>query len=228
MAEQGQGSAFPDPPGFYKLFTAENVAAAQDAPEGTTGGTVLQFLKPPEPPKEGYITVFGVDRSIEHQELPPLVEVVNPMTGRILWPDGLQLFPEGEVDRVTELRKLTKSMLLNYLEIVTIMGDNPNEWFPKLLDLKRIVHNIHYLLNGYRPHQARETLCLMMEEQIRRKKEEMKKIREKCRETETLISQFARNGVTKDGHDMEDKAEGATLAEEASSDAVKWSAIEGI
>ena len=38
----------------------------------------------------------------------------------------------------------------------------------KLADLRTIMINMHHLINEYRPHQARETLILMMEEQVER------------------------------------------------------------
>lgn len=36
----------------------------------------------------------------------------------------------------------------------------------KTNDLQTILFNMHHLINKYRPHQARETLCLLLEQQL--------------------------------------------------------------
>jgi hypothetical protein len=66
-----------------------------------------------------------------------------------------QLYPaEPNQDRTIELRNLTKSALLNYLELVGIMSVDPSAWTEKLDDLRIIFINLHHLLNEYRPHQV--------------------------------------------------------------------------
>jgi mediator of RNA polymerase II transcription subunit 7 len=37
---------------------------------------------------------------------------------------------------------------------------------------------MHHILNAYRPHQARETLRLLMEDQIAKKRQQTQEIRE--------------------------------------------------
>ena len=57
-------------------------------------------------------------------------------------------------DRTVELRTLTKSVLLNYLELIGIMGVDPAGWTDKIEDIRIIFINMHHLLNEYRPHQV--------------------------------------------------------------------------
>jgi len=62
---------------------------------------------------------------------------------------------------------------LNFLELVGILSVNPEQWVPKWEDLNTLFRNAHHLINEYRPHQARETLIAMMEDQLERKKAEV-------------------------------------------------------
>lgn len=42
----------------------------------------------------------------------------------------------------------------------------PEEYAAKTADVQTVLFNMHHLINQYRPHQARETLCLMMQQQL--------------------------------------------------------------
>jgi mediator of RNA polymerase II transcription subunit 7 len=53
-----------------------------------------------------------------------------------------------------------------------IMSVNPEQYAEKIQDLRTLFINFHHLLNEYRPHQARESLILMMEEQLERARSE--------------------------------------------------------
>lgn len=56
------------------------------------------------------------------------------------------------------------------------MSVNPEHYVEKIQDLRTLFINFHHLLNEYRPHQARESLILMMEEQLERARSETRGI----------------------------------------------------
>lgn len=92
------------------------------------------------------------------------------------------------------LLKISKSLLLNFLEFVGILAVAPEQFEPKLEDIRNLFINAHHLLNLYRPHQARESLILMMEEQLERTRNEiqdMDKIKERV---ERLLEQLKTEG----------------------------------
>ena len=68
---------------------------------------------------------------------------------------------------------ILRSLHLNFSELLVILSRNPAFVFPKLDDIKNLFQNAHWLINMYRPHQARETLIAMMEEEIEEGRREM-------------------------------------------------------
>lgn len=71
---------------------------------------------------------------------------------------------------------LTRSILANFLELVGILSVNPEQYTEKLEHLSHLFYNVHDLINRYRPHQARESLILMMEEQLDRVRSEVQRV----------------------------------------------------
>lgn len=83
-----------------------------------------------------------------------------------------RLYPQA-YDHKRELKKLNHSILINFLDLIDIMiraPDSPKR-AEKLEDLNLLFINMHHLINEYRPHQARETLRVMMEEQRKARNE---------------------------------------------------------
>jgi mediator of RNA polymerase II transcription subunit 7 len=90
-------------------------------------------------------------------------------------------------DRAFILKRLAKSLLLNFLELVGIMSIDPSQYQEKIEDIKTLAINFHHLLNEYRPHQARESLILMMQDQLERSRAETEGIMRMKSEVEGLL-----------------------------------------
>lgn len=81
-----------------------------------------------------------------------------------------RLYPQ-HFDRRKELKKLNHSLLVNFLDLIDLLvhyPDSPRR-AEKIEDLSLLFVHIHHLLNEFRPHQARETLRVMMELQKRQR-----------------------------------------------------------
>lgn len=116
--------------------------------------------------------------------LPQLSAVIPSLGDEQLFPSGSS--PGRTIDHAYYLSKITKSILLNFLELSTVLSASPSYATTKLVDIKRLFLNAHHLINLYRPHQARETLILLMEKQLeegRRELEECDSVREKVEKT---------------------------------------------
>ncbi|MCJ1382372.1 Mediator of RNA polymerase II transcription subunit 7 [Xylographa soralifera] len=187
MAEPQQNSsitaAFPAPPPFYKHFTETNFTRFAELQadsntdlddtkdNGKPSGSLLdlppelRYLQPPPPPSNGRYRSFGEDRSLAA----PLIPLPDETS-------ALYTSPPTPASLV----QLTRSILLNFLELVHILATNPSatEYGPKWDDLRDLFRNAHQAVNEYRPHQAREALILMMEAQVERGRREREGIAE--------------------------------------------------
>jgi len=70
----------------------------------------------------------------------------------------------------------------------------PEGYGRKLEDLRTLFINMHHLINEYRPHQARESLILMMEAQIERCRAEVRGIGEVKARVEGILEGLRREG----------------------------------
>ncbi|KAK9470782.1 MED7 protein-domain-containing protein [Dipodascopsis tothii] len=183
-------SAFPRPPSFYMHFTEENLAAAaaaRGADDAATAAALppdspLQYLIPPPPLKDErtYNSLGAVWNTRE--VLSSLAELGIPRLYSTL--------PETDqpANRVVELKRLTRSLLVKYLELVGVMGIAPEQFTDRVEDIRVILINFHHLLNEYRPHQARESLVMLMEEHLERKSAEIGRLKDACAHIETVLS----------------------------------------
>ncbi|XP_058941523.2 mediator of RNA polymerase II transcription subunit 7-like [Pocillopora verrucosa] len=143
MAAEGV-CPFPLPPAqYYKVYTDENVEK--------------QLVPDPPTPAEGAYAMFGA--SFETDE-----SIIRPLELQGI----TRLYTtQGRFDRIKELKKLNHSIVINFLELLDILIKSPSspKREEKLEDLNLLFINIHHLINELRPHQARETLRVMMERQ---------------------------------------------------------------
>lgn len=102
-------------------------------------------------------------------------------------PDGSQ-----HTGRALILKRLAKSLLLNFLELIGILSTNPQHQADKVQDIRTMFINFHHLLNEYRPHQARESLILMMEDQLSHIRAETRAILEAKAETERVLASLGK------------------------------------
>ncbi|KAL2819709.1 MED7 protein-domain-containing protein [Aspergillus granulosus] len=221
MAEGGQqralNTAFAPPPPLWKHFTPENVKKLEEIKKEASKGedgkprkkgwspaelrslTVpleLRFLVPPEIPSGNY-SVFGEIQNLS-TALPSLEEQginqlypSSPKPGR----NGEPAEPAQPLNHAYYLLKISKSLLLNFLELVGIMSITPDQFEPKIEDIRNLFINAHHLLNLYRPHQARESLIMMMEEQLNRTREEIREMDKLKEELTAVLDQLATEGA---------------------------------
>ena len=106
--------------------------------------------------------------------------------------------PAQPLNHAHYLLKISKSLLLNFLEFVGILSVSPEEFEPKVDDMRNLFINAHHLLNLYRPHQARESLILMMEEQVERTKQEIEQMDKTKTEIQGFMEKLRAEGIDVD------------------------------
>ncbi|XP_064457403.1 mediator of RNA polymerase II transcription subunit 7-like [Ornithodoros turicata] len=146
MTEPTQVSSLPLPPMQYvTLYSDENMQRGR-APS------------PPKPIQESY-TMFGAP--FHSDDL-----IIRPLESQ-----GIRrLYPQN-YEHKKELKKLNHSILVNFLDMLDTLircPDTPRRE-EKKEDLNLLFVHIHHLINEFRPHQARETLRVMLEVQKRQR-----------------------------------------------------------
>jgi len=144
--EQGPeatGSFYPPPPYFWESFTPEKLAQLEELRDEQNGlqvtagetsktahllnlPTELRFLQPPPPPTDGAWQCFGSNWTLK-DELPSLQEMgTEQLYSPPASPTGTGKFTQ-HTDRAFVLKKIAKSLLLNFLELIGILGVNPDQ-----------------------------------------------------------------------------------------------------
>ncbi|KYK61138.1 hypothetical protein DCS_02279 [Drechmeria coniospora] len=197
MADQephSLASTFPNPPPFWHDFTPDKLGRIEklrselvdeEAAEEATPLRVpnlpddLTNLQAPPEPADGRWRVFG-DQYMLDDKLPTLEDqgITNlHAAANESQQQQLQDKDGKHYDRALELKKLSKSLLLNFLELVGVMSHNPADGEAKVKDLRTLFINLHHILNEYRPHQARESAIEMMQDHLDRTRAETAAIR---------------------------------------------------
>ncbi|KAM3443809.1 hypothetical protein MY4824_000257 [Beauveria thailandica] len=205
-------STFPNPPPFWRDFTADKVARYEqlrneyDEDEAEKTATdenykpqsripnlpeELMHLQPPDEPADGRWRVFG-DQYMLDDQLPTLEEqgITNlPASGQSSARDA------KHYDRAFELKRLAKSLLLNFLELTGALSRSPSHAEAKVQDLRTLFINVHHILNEYRPHQARESAIEMMQDHLDRTRTETLAIRTQVDKAKRLLEGLGSLGL---------------------------------
>ncbi|XP_046686627.1 LOW QUALITY PROTEIN: mediator of RNA polymerase II transcription subunit 7-like [Homalodisca vitripennis] len=165
-AAQAQVSSLPLPPVQYiNVYTDENVKRGR-AP------------KPPPPVNDSY-KMFGNTYSTDDAIIRPLET------------QGFKRLYPQHYDRKRELRKLNHSLFVNFLDLLDLLVRCPDSTHrtAKVEDLSLLFIHIHHLLNEFRPHQARETLRVMLELQRRQRVETAQRFQKHLEKVREILHQ---------------------------------------
>ncbi|KAF2825389.1 mediator of RNA polymerase II transcription subunit 7 [Ophiobolus disseminans] len=169
--------------------------------------TELRYLIPPEPPAESdEFKVFGTVTSAKGSDsfIKTMEWISQTLANDYTITDWTyeQLYPptdssssaSASTDRQRYLFRFLRSILIAYIELLGIVAVNPvsDHKEQKLRDILTMVTNMHALINEYRPHQARETLILEMEKQVKRKKMEIEGVKKMKDRVAEVLEGFGR------------------------------------
>lgn len=175
---QVMAAPFPTPPPFWKHFTKQNVARAKQLRDGETVDDELRYLIPPEPPRDGKYSSFG--QAIDLHAPPTSLESAGIEQ---LYP----AHPDVRLNPQPHLISLSRSLLTTFLSLAGTLSQNPELCEEPVTDLQTIIYNMHDLINQYRPHQARESLILIMEARVEKMKAEIQAIDESKQKVAKLL-----------------------------------------
>ncbi|ODN05951.1 Mediator of RNA polymerase II transcription subunit 7 [Orchesella cincta] len=170
--EVTQVTQMPLPPQFYySNYTDENIRRGR-AP------------KPPPPPQTSdTYQMFGVTFHADDA-------IIRPLESQ-----GIRrLYPQN-FDHRRELKKLNHSVLTNFLDLLDILIQSPESQKrqEKIDDISLLFIHMHHLINEFRPHQARETLRVMMEVQKRQTLETCDRFQKHLEKCVDVIKQALNN-----------------------------------
>jgi mediator of RNA polymerase II transcription subunit 7 len=207
-------------------LSASNLTTKLSAEQILALPTELRYLIPPEPPvDDAEFHVFG--RVEKAKGTDTFQQNMDFIAEQLKWQEVFhdwtyeQLYPSSStepttddpsaqqptannsasLDRQNYLFRFLRSILLSYISLLGIVAANPTseQKEQKLKDIMTLVANMHALINEYRPHQARQTLIAKMEEQVRKKKEEVEGVRRMGEKVREVLAGFG-------GVDGEDKS----------------------
>ncbi|KAF3042729.1 Mediator of RNA polymerase II transcription subunit 7 [Didymella heteroderae] len=216
--------------------------------------TELRYLIPPQPPAdEEPFHVFGETTKSSgtnkfSQDMSYIAEKLGAPPDFVL-PDWnyTQLYPSSSVstsdprsataniDRQAYLNRFNRSLIIEYIKLLGIIAVSPtdpgkNEVLKHILNL---VCNMHGLINEYRPHQARETLIRIMEEQVARKKREIEGVKGMREKVRGVLDGFGKAveadvGTQEDGKGSEPVSKGAQGDKRKDVQKEMWDALDEV
>ncbi|KAG7400484.1 Mediator of RNA polymerase II transcription subunit 7 [Phytophthora boehmeriae] len=152
-------SEFPAPPKFFTLYA-----------DGVECGPA-----PPEPMAPTY-HMFGSPYSTQD-----VVPDLLPQPDKKLYAPAENAeggdAPSVVVDYKAQMKKINRSLLANFVELVDVLIKKPAMFNEKLDDVELLFLNMHNLINAFRPHQARETVIQMLKTQVQERRDAARDIR---------------------------------------------------
>ena len=137
--------------------------------------------------------MFGKPFSTEEQIIVPLEN------------QGLRRLHPHHYDHKRELKKLNHSILVNFLDLLDVMIQCPDsaKRTEKIEDLQLLFFHMHHLINEFRPHQARETLRVLLEVQKKQRLETAERFRHHLE----TVQEKLRNTLSTlpESHDLDSK-----------------------
>ncbi|KAF5290552.1 hypothetical protein FQA39_LY14681 [Lamprigera yunnana] len=137
----------------------------------------------PPPPIHDQYHMFGNAFNTEEN-------IIRPLESQ-----GIKRLYPMHFDRRRELKKLNQSLLANFLDLLDLLvhcPDSPRR-AEKVEDLSLLFIHIHHLLNEFRPHQARETLRVMMDLQRRQRIETAHRFQKHLDKVQEILQQALQN-----------------------------------
>ena len=112
------------------------------------------------------------------------------------------------VHRKRELRKLNHSILVNFLDLLDYLIKSPDsdKRVEKIGDLNLLFIHMHHLINEFRPHQARETLRVLLHVQKKKRLNLSEKFQGILDRIQTQIQEALSNLPDQDEEDMEQES----------------------
>lgn len=196
--ELPENRSWPAPPPFYQQFTQKNIDRLKELKASALGDAAkdkplfdsaslrsiqvpdeLRQLVPPAPPAEGKYRVFaelqdtsGVNRTLQDVG----VDQLYPSHSQILPLSSQPVDTEWTVDRVYYLKKIVHSLMIAFTQLIGVLHTDSSQQAELLQNIVVLFYNAHQLINDYRIHQARETLILLMEAQLEKKRADVAEI----------------------------------------------------
>jgi len=148
--------------------------------EYTTSNVAAGIAPKPPPPIKGEYTMFGVKYNVDDV-------IIRPLESQNME----RLYPK-QYDKRKELKKITASIICSFIDLVNILVQCPNDKSrqEKLNDIQLLFINLHHVINEFRPHQARETLKVMMDLQKKEVIQSSKELTEGINKANLLISEY--------------------------------------